>query len=308
MLLIEVLRLHLATAPALDSGWVVAVHDPVLNPALAALHAAPAHKWTVAELARSAAVSRSQLDDRFRQVLGRSPIRCLSEWRLHLARELLASTDLGVGVIARRIGYDAEEAFSRAFKARERAVPRDLACAAPVALTAGEYGRQEPWQGAFRGRRMRRTTRRASSPGTRSVVCDRVHPDDDLPPRAVRRPVRHRVRHRRLGRLVEPPPTTHRARDDHPHRARVRPLPCPPAAGAAHMKAATNPWRFNLSRTQQGELRREERFGRLRGRARGRVSRALAVSQSPNSRPVTSYPAEAPPATTMVSCAWGARV
>jgi AraC-like DNA-binding protein len=116
MLLIEVLRLHLATAPALDRGWIAALHDPVLNPALAALHAAPARKWTVAELASSAAVSRSQLDDRFRQVLGRSPIRYLTEWRLHLARELLASTDLGVAVIARRIGYDAEEAFSRAFK------------------------------------------------------------------------------------------------------------------------------------------------------------------------------------------------
>jgi AraC-like DNA-binding protein len=35
---------------------------------------------------------------------------------MHLARELLASTDLGVGVIGRRVGYDAEEAFSRAFK------------------------------------------------------------------------------------------------------------------------------------------------------------------------------------------------
>ncbi|HEY6795236.1 MAG TPA: AraC family transcriptional regulator [Kineosporiaceae bacterium] len=116
MLLIEVLRLHLATAPAPDGGWAAAVHDPVLNPALAAVHAAPAHKWTVTELARSAAVSRSQLDDRFRQVLGRSPIRYLTEWRMHLARDLLASTDLGVAVVARRIGYEAEEAFSRAFK------------------------------------------------------------------------------------------------------------------------------------------------------------------------------------------------
>jgi AraC-like DNA-binding protein len=35
---------------------------------------------------------------------------------LHLAQDLLASTDLGVGVVARRIGYEAEEAFSRAFK------------------------------------------------------------------------------------------------------------------------------------------------------------------------------------------------
>ena len=35
---------------------------------------------------------------------------------MHLAEELLATTDLGVAVVARRVGYDAEEAFSRAFK------------------------------------------------------------------------------------------------------------------------------------------------------------------------------------------------
>jgi len=49
-------------------------------------------------------------------VLDRSPIRYLTEWRMHLADELLATTDLGVGTIARRVGYDSEEAFSRAFK------------------------------------------------------------------------------------------------------------------------------------------------------------------------------------------------
>ena len=116
LLLIEVLRLHLATAPAVDHGWLAALHDPVLNPALAALHAAPERKWTVSDLAREAAVSRSLMDARFREVLGRSPIRYLTEWRMHLAQDLLASTDLGVGAVARRVGYDAEEAFSRAFK------------------------------------------------------------------------------------------------------------------------------------------------------------------------------------------------
>jgi hypothetical protein len=56
------------------------------------------------------------LDARCREVLGRSPIRYLTEWRMHIAEDLLATTDLGVGVVARRVGYDAEEAFSRAFK------------------------------------------------------------------------------------------------------------------------------------------------------------------------------------------------
>ena len=116
LVLIEVLRLHLASAPAVDRGWIAALRDPVLAPALALLHHSPEKKWTVGDLASGAAVSRSLLDDRFRKVLGRSPIRYLTEWRMHLADDLLATTDLGVAAIARRVGYDSEEAFSRAFK------------------------------------------------------------------------------------------------------------------------------------------------------------------------------------------------
>jgi AraC-like DNA-binding protein len=116
LVLIEVLRVHLASAPAADRGWLAALRDPVLAPALSLLHNSPEHKWTVAELASGAAVSRSILDERFRLVLGRSPIRYLTEWRMHLAEELLTTTDLGVVMVARRVGYDSEEAFSRAFK------------------------------------------------------------------------------------------------------------------------------------------------------------------------------------------------
>jgi AraC-like DNA-binding protein len=116
LVLIEVLRAHLASAPAADHGLLAALADPVLAPALSLLHGAPDHKWTVAELAAAAAVSRSLLDDRFRSVLGRSPIRYLTEWRMHLAEDLLDSTESGVAAVARRVGYDSEEAFSRAFK------------------------------------------------------------------------------------------------------------------------------------------------------------------------------------------------
>lgn len=116
LLLTEVIRIHLASAPAIDTGWMAALHDPVLRPALAALHADPQRRWTVPALAAASASSRSLLDQRFREVLGRSPIRYLTEWRMHLAEDLLATTDLGIAAIARRVGYDAEEAFSRAFK------------------------------------------------------------------------------------------------------------------------------------------------------------------------------------------------
>ena len=132
MLLVEVLRQHLATAPAADQGWLAALHDPVLNPALAALHAAPERKWTVADLARVATVSRSALDERFRQVLGLSPIRYLTEWRMHVAEDLLASTDLGVAAVSRRVGYDAEEAFSRAFKRSHGSSPGQWRAGRPL--------------------------------------------------------------------------------------------------------------------------------------------------------------------------------
>jgi transcriptional regulator GlxA family with amidase domain len=55
--------------------------------------------------------------------LGRSPIRYLTDWRMHVAQDLLATTDLGVVAVAHRVGYDAEEAFSRAFKREQGASP-----------------------------------------------------------------------------------------------------------------------------------------------------------------------------------------
>jgi AraC-like DNA-binding protein len=123
LVLIEVLRSHLASAPAADRGWIAALRDPVLAPALALLHNAPEQRWTVAALASGAAVSRSLLDERFRSVLGRSPIRYLTEWRMHLADDLLATTQMSVANIARRVGYESEEAFSRAFKRERGAAP-----------------------------------------------------------------------------------------------------------------------------------------------------------------------------------------
>jgi len=123
LVLIEVLRLHLSTTPAADHGWIAALSDPVLAPALSLLHGAPERSWTVGELASEAAVSRSLLDERFRRVLGRPPIRYLTEWRMHLAEEFLATTDLGVAGIARRVGYRSEEAFSRAFKRGHKVSP-----------------------------------------------------------------------------------------------------------------------------------------------------------------------------------------
>lgn len=112
----EVLKLHLETAPAEESGWLAALRDPILAPVLAAIHGSPEQRWTVALLAREASVSPSLLDQRFREVLGLAPIRYLAGWRMHVAEDLLRATTTSIAAIARRVGYESEEAFSRAFK------------------------------------------------------------------------------------------------------------------------------------------------------------------------------------------------
>ncbi len=114
LLLAEALRIYAADT-TLSSGWLAATKDPVVSRALRLIHDDPIHDWTVDELARAAATSRSVLGERFRALLGQSPISYVVEWRMQLAANLLVSTDLRLAVIAERSGYGSEAAFSRAF-------------------------------------------------------------------------------------------------------------------------------------------------------------------------------------------------
>ena len=57
------------------------------------------------------------------QVEMRRSTRHVTDWRMHIAEELLATTHEGVAAISRRVGYDSEEAFSRAFKRSKGAPP-----------------------------------------------------------------------------------------------------------------------------------------------------------------------------------------
>jgi AraC-like DNA-binding protein len=117
LLFTEVLRIYLEEAGDAElTGWLAALRDPVVGQALSLLHADPARAWTVGELAAAVAASKTVLVDRFGALLGRPPIRYLTEWRLKLASGLLLTTELGVAQVAGRVGYRREEVFSRAFK------------------------------------------------------------------------------------------------------------------------------------------------------------------------------------------------
>ncbi|MFG2452819.1 AraC family transcriptional regulator [Streptomyces sp. NPDC048512] len=116
VMLVYVLRLHLAREPQSVSGWLAGMTDPAVAAALTSLHEEPARPWTVAELARAGAVSRSTLAARFKQTVGQGPLEYLTQWRIHLASQKLRKSNDTIGSIARITGYGSESAMSTAFK------------------------------------------------------------------------------------------------------------------------------------------------------------------------------------------------
>ena len=92
------------------------LRDEVIGRALQKLHERPAHPWSLEELAKEVALSRSLLAERFAHFVGIPPIQYLTQWRMQLAASLLRSTNLNLAEIAGRVGYGSEAALSRAFK------------------------------------------------------------------------------------------------------------------------------------------------------------------------------------------------
>lgn len=99
-----------------SSGWIAAVRDPKIGKVLAAIHLEPSHNWTVEALARMMGASRSGFADRFAAIVGETPARYVTQVRMHQARQWLVRDRLRISVVASRLGYDSEAAFSRAFK------------------------------------------------------------------------------------------------------------------------------------------------------------------------------------------------
>lgn len=116
VLLIEAARLR--TAPDLDGpqrGLIAGLADPVLAPALRALHADVSRGWTVQSLARIAAVSRAVFAQRFTRAMGMPPMQYLLEWRVALAKDALRTEQHSIAQVAQRVGYQSANAFTAAF-------------------------------------------------------------------------------------------------------------------------------------------------------------------------------------------------
>jgi AraC-like DNA-binding protein len=112
VLLIETLR---AAGPQASSGLLRGLGDDRIAAAIRRMHERPTAPWTVAGLAREAAMSRSAFFDRFRRTVGTAPMEYLQHWRMALAKDLLRRQEGPIADIARRVGYGSASTFSVAF-------------------------------------------------------------------------------------------------------------------------------------------------------------------------------------------------
>jgi AraC-like DNA-binding protein len=122
LLFVEAVRSYVDTLEDPASGWLAALKDRYVSAALALMHGQPDRQWTLERLADRIGVSRSTLADRFVRLMGQAPMQYLSQWRLHIAADALASSDSATKRIASDAGFGSLAAFSRAFK-REFGVP-----------------------------------------------------------------------------------------------------------------------------------------------------------------------------------------
>ena len=150
VLFIEVLRLYMNEQSAGRVGWLAGLGDRIVGAALNALHARPAHTWTLEELAHAANTSRSVLAERFQNLVGSPPMQYLTQWRMLLAANLLCRSNAPLARIAEEVGYQTDTAFSRAFR-REYGSP-------PAAWRRGQSTREHAC---------------ATSTGTRAAVDTR---------------------------------------------------------------------------------------------------------------------------------------
>lgn len=116
IMMIECLRTYIESLPEATDSWLGAMKDPFLTKALAVMHDAPDHNWTIHGLAEVAGMSRSSFAQRFKDVVGMPPLTYLTDYRLRLAARYLRLQQHSISRIGELVGYASDSTFSQAFK------------------------------------------------------------------------------------------------------------------------------------------------------------------------------------------------
>ena len=125
VLLIEAFR-STAGSAALP-GLLRGLADERLAQVIRSVHASPARHWTIAEMAKTAGLSRSAFFERFSRAIGVSPMEYLLTWRMAIAKDLLLRKDSNISEVAENVGYGSASAFSVAFARHVGRPPKSYA-------------------------------------------------------------------------------------------------------------------------------------------------------------------------------------
>jgi AraC-like DNA-binding protein len=134
LLFVQILRAHLETSGPLAAGWLRALGDQRIAPALRLMHSDPGRAWQLEELAKAAAMSRTTFALHFKTAAGVAPLTYLTGWRMRLAERALREENVPVAALALSLGYTSESAFSNAFKRVTGNAPKRYRTAARTAL------------------------------------------------------------------------------------------------------------------------------------------------------------------------------
>ena len=115
VLFVEVLRSWIKSLGPGEGGWLGAMADPHIGPALQLIHERPERPWTLDDLGQRVGLGRSAFSARFTRLVGQSMYRYLIVRRMEEAAFLLESSDDGIARIATRVGYETVAAFSKVF-------------------------------------------------------------------------------------------------------------------------------------------------------------------------------------------------
>ena len=115
LLFVQVIRQQIESG-RLKEGLLVALFDPKISKALAAIHNQPQQNWSLVSLAQEASMGRSSFAALFQKLVGMPAMRYLTLWRMREATELLKYTNRSMLDIAEQCGYESEAAFRKAYK------------------------------------------------------------------------------------------------------------------------------------------------------------------------------------------------
>jgi AraC-like DNA-binding protein len=115
VLFVGVLRSRIKSLGPGEGGWLGAMADPHVGPALQLIHEQPDWPRTLRDLGQRVGLGRSAFSARFTKLVGQSMQRYLIARRMEEAAFLLESSDEGIARIAVRVGYETAAAFSKLF-------------------------------------------------------------------------------------------------------------------------------------------------------------------------------------------------